>query len=148
MQTADPTPETRRRRRKASHGMTLIEIMVVLAIISLILGGVGVMAFNRYKDAQLDDAKHQVVQIQQLVEQFKLAKRKCPKNIAELKSSGYAAKVAKDPWGTDYEVRCDADLIEVTSAGPDGTPGTDDDISSSADESTGEIEGGSKKPGK
>ena len=61
------------------RGMTLIEIMVVVAIISLILGGVGVMAFNRFNDARLDTAKNEVVTIQGAIEQYRVSKRKCPK---------------------------------------------------------------------
>lgn len=137
----------RRRRRRSQLGMTLIEIMVVLAIISLILGGVGVMAFNRFKDAQTDEAKNQVTQIHQLVEQFMLAKRKCPKNLQEIKAAGIASKVSKDPWGNDYEIHCEqgsSEAIEVKSGGPDGAMGTEDDLSSRADEAEGAIEGESK----
>jgi general secretion pathway protein G len=145
--TQDST-RRRRRRRRSQLGMTLIEIMVVLAIISLILGGVGVMAFNRFKDAQTDEAKNQVTQIHQLVEQFMLAKRKCPKNLQEIKAAGIASKVSKDPWGNDYEIHCEqgsAEAIEVKSAGPDGTAGTEDDLSSRADEAEATVEGDTKK---
>jgi len=120
----------RRRRRRNSLGMTLIEIMVVLAIISLILGGVGVMAFNRFKDAQLEDARNNAVLVHSLAEQYQLQKRKCPKNVAELKAAGFAAREAKDPWGNEFEIRCDTNgSISVVSAGPDGTAGTEDDLS-------------------
>jgi general secretion pathway protein G len=143
-----PARHRRRKFRSTELGMTLIEIMVVLAIISLILGGVGVMAFNRFKDAQLDEAKNQVTQIHQLVEQYMLTKRKCPKNLQEIKAAGIASKVSKDPWGSDYEIHCEqgsAEAIEVKSGGPDGQLGTDDDISSRADEAEGNVEGKSKE---
>ena len=141
-------PDSTDRRRRRQLGMTLIEIMVVLAIISLILGGVGVMAFNRYKDAQLEETKNQVVQIHQLVEQFLLTKRKCPKNLQEIKAAGIASKVSKDSWGNDYEIKCEqggGDAIEVRSPGPDGQPGTEDDISSRADEAEGAVSEGKGK---
>lgn len=134
MQTVSQTEsQAQRRRRLRQAGMTLIEIMVVLAIISLILGGVGVMAFNRFKDAQLEDARNNAVQVQQLSEQYQLQKRKCPRNVQELKAAGFAAREAKDPWGNEFEIRCDqASNIEVISSGPDGQPNTEDDISSQA----------------
>lgn len=132
-ESAATAAQRRRRRRRRSRGMTLIEIMVVLAIISLILGGVGMMAINRYKDAQLDDARNNAVLVHQLSEQYQLQKRKCPKNVQELKAAGFAAREAKDPWGNDFEIRCEqGGAILVVSAGPDGTPGNEDDITSDA----------------
>lgn len=132
MNTQNQDTQNARRRRRRQAGMTLIEIMVVLAIISLILGGVGVMAFNRFKDAQLEDARNNAVQVQQLSEQYQLQKRKCPRNVQELKAAGFAAREAKDPWGNEFEIRCEQGAIEVVSSGPDGQPNSEDDISSNA----------------
>lgn len=125
---------------KAQRGMTLIEIMVVVAIISLIMGGVGLMAYNRFQDAQLSDAKNQTIQIQQAVEQYRTAKRgRCPKTMQELKASGFIARVSKDPWGEDYTFTCPGEKtsVDVVSSGPDTTPGTDDDIANYEEEEDG-----------
>jgi general secretion pathway protein G len=147
----DAATAQRRRRRLRSLGMTLIEIMVVLAIISLILGGVGVMAFNRLKDARLSDARNNAALVHQLSEQYQMQKRRCPKNVSELKAAGFAAREAKDPWGNEFEIRCDqgGDIV-VVSAGPDGTPGNDDDISSddAADAGQGDGKDGKDSKGK
>lgn len=119
------------------RGMTLIEIMVVVAIISLVMGGVGLMAFNSFKQAQTDTAKKDVVQIQQAVELYMTQKRgKCPKTLQDLKASGVAAKVSKDPWGNDYEIKCPGDKasVDVISGGPDGEVGTEDDVNNYTDE--------------
>ena len=43
--------------RRAQQGMTLIEIMVVIAIIGLIAGVVGVQVFGRLEDAQVETSK-------------------------------------------------------------------------------------------
>jgi general secretion pathway protein G len=125
------------------RGMTLIEIMVVVAIISLVLGGVGLMAFNQFKEAQVGTAKKDVVQIQQAVELYMTQKRgKCPKTLQDLKAAGVAAKVTKDPWGTDYEIKCPGEKVsvEVISGGPDLEIGTEDDINNYTDEA-GDAEG-------
>ncbi len=136
---------TRRQAAGASQrGMTLIEIMVVVAIISLVLGGVGLMAFNQFKNAQLDTAQKDVVQIQAAVEMYMTQKRgKCPKTLQDLKASGIAAKVSKDPWGKDYQLQCPGEhtAVDVISGGPDGEVGTEDDINNYTDEVIEEEDG-------
>ena len=117
----------------AERGMTLIEILVVLAIISLIIGGVGVVAFGQLAGAKIKTGKNQVIQIQQQCEMFMLEKNgKCPKDLADLKAAGVINKVSKDPWGKDYVLTCPGEhgSIDVVSYGPDGEPGGDDDITS------------------
>ena len=133
------TPHPSAVLRASQRGMTLIEIMVVVAIISLVLGGVGIMAFNAFKNAQTDNARKDVVQIQQAVEMYRTQKRgKCPKTLQDLKASGIASKISKDPWGNDYVIKCPGEQaeIDVISAGPDGEPGTEDDITNYQDEET------------
>jgi general secretion pathway protein G len=123
-------------------GMTLIEIMVVVAIISLIMGGVGIMAFNRYQDAQRSDAKNQAIQIGQAVEQYRLTKKKCPKTLQDLKAAGFIARVSKDPWGGEYTFTCPGEksAVDVISPGEDGEVGTADDITNYGDDAEAEEE--------
>jgi general secretion pathway protein G len=142
----DPRASIRSRLGTAarrSRGMTLIEIIVVVAIISLVLGGVGVMAINALNDARVDTAKNQTVEIQQAAEIYMAQKRgKCPKTLQDLKAAGVTAKVSKDPWGNDYVLKCPGEQlsIDVLSGGPDGEIGTEDDIANYKDDE-GEGEG-------
>ncbi|MCX4242951.1 type II secretion system protein GspG [Paraliomyxa miuraensis] len=122
-------------------GMTLIEIMVVVAIISLVMGGVGIMAFNRYQDAQRQNTKTETITIQGAIEQYRTAKRgKCPKTMQDLKAAGFISKVAKDAWGNDFEFKCPGEKssIDVISPGEDGEIGTADDITNYGEEGEGE----------
>ena len=122
----------RRAAARKSRGMTLIEIMVVVAIISLVLGGVGLVAFNQFQSARLSVAEQETVKIQQAIETFMLKKRgKCPKSLQEVKAAGDINKVSQDPWGNDYEIKCPGEKtsVDVISGGPDGQIGTEDDIS-------------------
>jgi general secretion pathway protein G len=116
-------------------GFTLLEIMVVLAIIGLIVGSVGVMVFNRFKKAQVQTAKTRVTEISNATTQFMLDNNNsCPRSLDELVSQKYLKKGLKDPWGKDFIFRCpgtsDTDGADVASAGPDKQEGTQDDIKS------------------
>jgi general secretion pathway protein G len=121
------------RRRRRTAGFTLIEIMVVLAIIGLIAAAVGVAVHKNYVDAKLKVARIQVKTVTGAVEQFVVAKERCP-TVDELVSEGYLPREPKDPWGTLLVVRCPGqharDAADVASSGPDKEPGTDDDIKS------------------
>jgi general secretion pathway protein G len=114
--------------------MTLIEIMVVLAIISLILGGIGVMAVGQWDRARLKQAYNDALQAQTNSELFKVAHNRCPRSIQELVAAGIVGRMTRDPWGNDYEIRCtDDEQIDVATAGPDREMGTDDDITSNGE---------------
>ena len=61
--------------RAASRGMTLVEILVVLAIIGLIMGGVAVVAGGAFSDAQVDTARNEVVKIEGLADMYTVKKK-------------------------------------------------------------------------
>lgn len=121
------------RRRRSSRGMTLIEILVVLAIIGLIVGGVSVVAFNALSDSKVKIAYNDIASVQKACEQYLLQKNdKCPKSMQDLKAAGILGKVQKDPWGEEFVITCPGQHgpVDVTSLGPDKKPGGDDDINS------------------
>ncbi|HLT36003.1 MAG TPA: type II secretion system protein GspG [Enhygromyxa sp.] len=126
---------------RSSRGMTLIEILVVLAIIGLIMGGVAIMAFNAFDDSKTKAAAKDIATLSQSVEMYRLQKNKCPKSVQDLKAAGIVAKVTKDPWGNDYVIKCPGDHgpVDISSAGKDGQAGNEDDINS-WDEAVGEAE--------
>ena len=121
------------RKRSGDSGMTLMEIMIVFALIALIMGAVGVGAFNYFKKGQVKTARIQVNEIMQKAQQYMMDNNnECPKTMDDLVAQKYMPRRQKDPWNKDFILRCpgqiNTDGIDVISLGPDGTEGTADDI--------------------
>jgi general secretion pathway protein G len=122
--------------RAAGRGFTLLEIMIVLAIMGLIVTGVSIKVFSQLKKAKVQAARLGVKKISDATGRFMAGPGAgCPKGIDELISQGELSKNdGKDPWGTAYVFRCpgtqDTDGVDVISWGPDKTDGTADDIKS------------------
>ena len=120
-------------RRTAEAGMTMLEIMIVLAIIGLVMSVVGVGVFQSFKKAQKKIAQVAVNEIASKTVQYMTDNNnECPKSVDDLVAQKYMPKKQKDPWNHDFILRCpgtaNVDGIDVVSLGPDGQEGTPDDI--------------------
>jgi general secretion pathway protein G len=122
--------------RAVERGFTLLEIMIVLAIMGLIVTGVSIKVFSQLKKAKTSAARIGVKKIGDAAARFMAGPGAgCPKGIEELIAQGELSKSdAKDPWGAAYVFRCpgtqDTEGVDVVSWGPDKTDGTADDIRS------------------
>ncbi len=129
----------RRRRSRpaeAELGMTLIEIMVVLAIIVLVMGGVSLGVFKYWKSSQVNVAKKEIMVIQNALTAFAIHHRNktCPEELDTLYKEGHITKKPKDPWGQPFTYKCpgdnDTEGADICSSGPDRKSGSEDDICS------------------
>jgi general secretion pathway protein G len=122
--------------RAVEAGFTLLEIMVVLAIIALLAGGVGAAVFKQFKKAQISTARLRVKAVRDATSQYMIDNSSnCPRGVDDLVSQKYLDRSnAKDPWGKDFLFQCpgtkDTDSADISSAGPDKQEGTSDDVKS------------------
>lgn len=143
------TPNTITPRSALSSAFTLIEMLLVLAIISILIGA-GIYQMGGAKDtARIEATRMTIIKLKSNIQEYELATRGGPPTTAEgLKSlvsrpanvrvwRQVLKEVPKDQWGNEFQYRRpgkEGSEYEIFSAGPDGQIGTDDDISSEQDE--------------
>ena len=121
--------------RSMQRGMTLIEIMVVVAIIGMLMGTVGVYAFGRFEKAKITDTKMVIKNVEAALVHYQTENTdSCPKGIADLVAQKIMPKEPLDAWGQSLIFKCpgehNPDGADIVSKGKDKTEGTADDIKS------------------
>ena len=118
--------------QRRQRGLTLIEILIVLSIIGLISGGIAIVAVRHAMKAKVDTTNIDLRKLHELVSSFRLDHPgDCP-TVKQLADAGYISETSRalDAWDQPYIVACaDSGTHVVSSAGPDGKPGTADDLS-------------------
>jgi general secretion pathway protein G len=82
---------------RVSSGFTLIELMIVIAIIFILLGlaaGRYDMTIARSREAVL---KHDLLVMREAIENFTLDKQAAPQSLDDLQQAGYLREVPTDP---------------------------------------------------
>jgi general secretion pathway protein G len=119
---------TRLARRR---GVTLIEVLIVVAIMALVSAAVAVAAMKYYDHAKKTTTATNAQTLREAVKGWWALydSSRCP-TVNELVTDGILDEVAprKDPWGTAWRIECNGSAVVVTSDGPDRQPGTSDDI--------------------
>ncbi|MFH1132160.1 MAG: type II secretion system protein GspG [Pseudomonadota bacterium] len=116
-------------------GMTLIEIMVVIAIIGMLVGTVAVVAVSRMKKARIVNTKQIITTVKNALQEYSLDHPDpCPKDLKVLYEERLINKEPKDAWGRELIFICpgehDKDSADISSGGEDRKDGTEDDINS------------------
>jgi len=125
------------RAATSQSGFTIMEVLIVLAIIALIMGVlVGPKIIGQAQEAQIETTRTVLKQYVTAYARWQIdSGQRCPQNLSELEK--YVAKEGTtDPWGTEYVMVCGnnappaAKPFGMSSLGPDGQAGTEDDINS------------------
>jgi general secretion pathway protein G len=114
-----------RRRR----GMTLMEVMIVIAIILLVMGALSFGVLGMFEDARGDTARLQINRINERVKIYQIKKKKVPASLADVYTN---EPEPTDPWGKPFVLRPGGakgyDIVSLGGDGKEGGTGTDADI--------------------
>ena len=125
--------------RAVQRGFTLIEIMVVVAIIAILGATVVPLIMDRPDQARVVRATNDIATYGSALELYKLDNFAYPSTDQGLealvekpsgdpeppnwKSGGYVKKLGNDPWGRPYVYVNEGDRFEIVSLGKDGVEG-------------------------
>lgn len=129
----------RRRGSRVAGGFTLVELLVVLAILTLLAGLVGPRVLGQLGGAKAKSAAVQINDIDKALELFKLDVGRFPTtdeglnalNTKPPTAAGWSGPYLKgsavpaDPWGHPYRYANPGPggAMEILSLGADGAPG-------------------------
>jgi len=127
---------------RSQRGLTLVEIIVVLTILSLLIGFLTKNIFGQGEKAKAKMNDMKMSQVQGFIGQYQLQFNNLPPSLSALVGCGEAtdgtacAPIAaqedlKDAWGTDFVYSADGGSYRLKSLGADrkeGGSGVDGDV--------------------
>jgi len=140
MRTPSSVPAGRR-------GFTLLEILIVVAVMAMLAGAAIPVASKALSSAARKATREELVQLGAAAQEYFRDTNEAPEEILDLErwtdapgwagpylsgamqdqlasQSGYTT----DAWSRDYRVKTVGDVLSITSAGPDAALDTDDDV--------------------
>ncbi len=134
------------RRRRRRSGFTLMEVLLVLAILVILGSMVGIFIVGMQREAFRDSARVQIAPLETALDAYRLHVGSYPNtnqglealvvppadltNPAKWRGPYLKKQVPPDPWGNPYQYELlTPDEYRIWSWGPDGADGTEDDVS-------------------
>lgn len=126
--------------RDARQGFTLVELLLVVAILGILATVVVVNFTGKQVDAMIKATRGSIANISTAIDMYEVDTGQLPASLSGLvQSSGepnwngpyLRGGLPSDAWGTPFQYSVkNAKSYEVRSAGPDRQPGNEDDITS------------------
>ncbi|MGM0481844.1 MAG: type II secretion system major pseudopilin GspG [Pseudomonadota bacterium] len=135
-------------KTNTAKGFSLVEVMVVIAIIGILATMILPNVLGSQEQANKQKVTADIVALENALAQYHLDNGMFPTTEQGLealtnrpnsdpqprnyRNGGYIKRLPQDPYGNDYLLLNPGEYSEVDifSAGPDGQPGTDDDMGS------------------
>jgi len=122
-------------------GMTIIEILIVIALMGTILTLIATNILDVGESARRDTAKIGMQKVQSALDMYRIHNYRYPSSEQGLnalvvkpqegsrwRGPYIDSNQLKDPWDNPYQYESDGRVFKIISPGPDGTFGTDDDL--------------------
>jgi general secretion pathway protein G len=119
------------RDKAARGGFTLIEVLLVVAILGILAGVVVVNFAGKQKKAMIDACRSSIQSICTAVDMYEVDTGRFPPSLnALVQNDGsanwngpYIRSALTDPWGHDFQYTQTGDGYKISSQGPgDGSP--------------------------
>ena len=121
--------------RDAQKGMTLLEIMIVVAILGLLATVVVSNLMGSLDNAKINITRTKISQVESAVKRYYLDFSNYPDSMKDLVNPGsgrppYVKKAPKDDWNREliYKRSSGDTPFVIYSMGPDGVKGNQDDV--------------------
>ena len=125
-----------KRRSRATRGFSLVEMLVVVAIIGLLVGLVGPAAMRQLQASRVSATEAQIDQLRAALDIYQIDTGRLPPEevglTALVSNPGVPGwngpylrdgQLPQDAWGGGFLYRNDGDRVRVVSFGADGQPG-------------------------
>jgi general secretion pathway protein G len=120
------------KKKRGLRGVTLVEVLIVVAIMSVISGMAVFVAWPELKKARVRAAKMGALAVAEAAQSYRVIDHAddpvCPSLQELIEARKLDARRVKDPWGSRYAVGCEDEETHGISLGRDKRLGTPDDV--------------------